>query len=266
MYGKKIEAAKTPEAKAALARELLELAKKETDQAAKRVELEEAKRLAVEAQDNSLLVVVVKEIASLPRENLPDSPLDEAERLWRQSETSTSEQSLALKIEAIELVFRAQPHGLHERIWNDRIASLVSESGVVLLAKEAELSGLRIRYDSRLDGILDWVRPEDYLVWKTRIVPGRYVVVCEYAADHASAFASLFSLAIVTDRTSRPTAELRFRLVNTGQWPTYREVKIGEIAIKSEAEYRIVLRILQKIPQDPNMGIISLRSLRFLRK
>ncbi len=44
VYGKKIEAAKTPEAKAALAKELLELAKKETDQLAKRVELEQAKK------------------------------------------------------------------------------------------------------------------------------------------------------------------------------------------------------------------------------
>lgn len=263
VYGKKIEAAKTPEAKAALARELLDLARKETDQHAKRLELEYAKRLAVDGRDYDLLIAVVKEMALLPRENLPQAPLEEAERLWRQAEKN---QSLSLKIEAIELVFRAQPQGIYQKIWQDRIASLVSETSVVLYAKDAELCGLRIRYDPGLDGILDWVRTEDYLVWNTRIAPGRYVILCEYAADHASAFASLFCLSVVTDKGSRPIAELRFRLVNTGQWPTYREVRIGEIVIKSARDCQVVLQVLQKVPQDPRMGIISLRSLRFVRK
>ncbi|MEM4217983.1 MAG: RICIN domain-containing protein [Candidatus Methanomethylicaceae archaeon] len=126
VYGKKIEAAKTPEAKAALARELLELAKKETDQLAKRVELEQAKRLAVEAGNRFLAIAVIKEIVAIvPCPDDVNDPCATAEELWDQSSQS---HALSDKLEAIQMWFYAPSQSaLITSKWEKRISDFLIE-------------------------------------------------------------------------------------------------------------------------------------------
>jgi len=259
VYGKRIEAAKTPEAKAVLAKEILELAKKEADQTAKLVELENAKNLAIDANAAALAVEITKELAQLSKDDLSDDPLTEAERLWADAHT------LSDKLKAIELYFRSRSHGITDVLWTRRIDSVATNGGLVLYANSARLIGARIRYSGDLDGILDWVTPGDYIEWDTDVPSGTFTVVIEYAADHASAYGSLFAISVREQNSRRITSDLSFRLVNTGQWPTFARIAVGKITVKRAGPATISMRVVQKTPPVPNMGIISLRSLRFVR-
>ncbi|MEM4204182.1 MAG: RICIN domain-containing protein, partial [Candidatus Methanomethylicaceae archaeon] len=128
VYGKKIEAAKTPEAKAALAKELLELAKKETDQLAKRVELEQAKRLAVEAEAVALAVDIVRTfIEAFPETTKnPETLIDRAEELWKEGESKQWPGSFTWHLDAIELFLKAAPQSpLISQKWEQRISELM---------------------------------------------------------------------------------------------------------------------------------------------
>jgi len=126
VYGKKIEAAKTPEAKAALAKELLELAKKETDQLAKRVELEEAKKLAVEAGNRFLAIEAIKElVAVVPCPDDVSDPCATAEELWNQSSQSNA---LSDRLDAIHIWLYAPPQSaLVASKWEKRINEFLIE-------------------------------------------------------------------------------------------------------------------------------------------
>lgn len=124
VYGKKIEAAKTPEAKAALAKELLELAKKETDQLAKRVELEEAKRLAIEAEAAALAFDIVRAwVETFPETSLSQTELlERAELLWKEAETKKGIEKLSWQTDAIEMWLQSRTtSGLLSRQWEARI-------------------------------------------------------------------------------------------------------------------------------------------------
>jgi len=124
VYGKKMEAAKTPEAKAALAKELLELAKKETDQLAKRVELEEAKRLAIEAEAAALAFDIVRAwVETFPETSLSQTELlERAELLWKEAETKKGIEKLSWQTDAIEMWLQSRTtSGLLSRQWEARI-------------------------------------------------------------------------------------------------------------------------------------------------
>ncbi|MBC7077319.1 MAG: hypothetical protein H5T92_03290, partial [Synergistales bacterium] len=124
VYGKRIEAAKTSAEKSALARELLDLAKKESDATAKMVELEEAKRLAVEAHDLAIAVEAVRLLAAAsPKgERSDDEQLLRAEAVWQEAESKTGVEKLYKQLEALREFFRvSSPPALVTKRWEQRI-------------------------------------------------------------------------------------------------------------------------------------------------
>jgi hypothetical protein len=262
IYGKRIEAAKTPEAKAALAKELLELARKESDLTAKLVELENARRLAIEAEDIALSVEIVRELATTPARDLPDDLLSNAESLWLKSRTWVE------KLDAIELYFRSAPSPLVKQVWDERVAQLVSHGKLEFLAKDAKLvGGSRMAYWSDLDAILYWDNPLWYIEWRRNVPPGEYTITIEYAADPPMAAGSLFEIALFRNERARvPVTSLRFVLGTTGPWATFVSREIGKVKVTGESINVVRLRVLQKNPPTPvEQGLIAPRKLIFRR-
>ncbi|MCS7306292.1 MAG: hypothetical protein NZ602_14435, partial [Thermoguttaceae bacterium] len=219
-----------------------------------------ARRLAVDALDGKLGLEIVREMVAgydpLEAMSVKDR-LAEADRLWQQAERAQGREKLAKQLEAVEQwLYCGITSGLVMKKWSERVKTVEQGFYKVLYAKDAQLLGQRITYAPQLDSILQWVNPAESLEWKDSLPRGKYEVVCEYAADSKSAYASLFALEV------GDTQVLKFRLKNTGQWPTFSSVSCGFIVIPKENQ-PIRLRVLQKVPPDPNMGIIALRSLRF---
>jgi len=262
VYGKRIEAAKTSAEKSALAREIFELAKKESDAAAKMVELEEAKRLAVEANDAELALQVVRELATLPRSALPDDLLHYAESLW------VNARDLSEKIDAIEFYLRSTPSPLARKLWDGRISELISNNVVELRAKDAKLiGGAQMAYWADLDAILYWNNPAAHIEWQANVPAGEYQVSIEYAADPPMAAGSLFEIALFrNERARRPVATLRFTLSTTGPWATFVTRSIGTLRLSADPATIVTLRVLQKRPPQPaEQGLIAPRRIIFHR-
>jgi len=255
VYGKKIEAAKTPEAKAALAKELLELAKKETDQIAKRMELEEAKQLAIAAEDAGLAIEIVRELAKLPRDDVPADLLAEAERLWEANSTITD------KLEAIELYLRADAKSpLLRKKWELRIEQIKSGGTIVLRAKDAKVHAGRAAYASQFDAICYWKDPSEWFEWETSIPSARYRLEVDYAAMGAEA-ASEFGVAFFRVNARKPSAVLSFSLQSTGNWREFRNRVVGIVVVPHDGEYRVEFCVLRPRSQE---GFINLRSVRLV--
>lgn len=124
VYGPKLAAAKTPQTKTALAKELLELARKETDPEAKRIELQTAKRLAIEAQAAALALDVVRAwVEAFPETSLSQAELlERAELLWKEAEAKKGTERLAWQTDAIEMWLQSRTtSGLLLRQWESRI-------------------------------------------------------------------------------------------------------------------------------------------------
>ncbi|HPP53219.1 MAG TPA: hypothetical protein PK777_09735, partial [Thermoguttaceae bacterium] len=259
VFGKDMAKARSAQEKAKLAQEILQSAREEQDMAVRFAALQSARRLAVEALDGKLGLEIVREIVQTyePLEEMTkEDRLSEADRLWGQAEKAQGREKLAKQLEAVECWFYADiKTGLVLKKWEERIKEVKQSLTRILYAKDAKLIGQKIGYAPQLDCILQWVNPLEGLEWKELIPPGKYEVVCVYAADSKSAFASLFALEV-------GKSVLKFRLQNTGQWPTFSPVSCGTIIIATEAN-SVRLRVLQKVPPDPNMGIIALRSLCF---
>ncbi|MEM4235083.1 MAG: hypothetical protein QXU75_08040 [Candidatus Methanomethylicaceae archaeon] len=263
VYGKKIEAAKTPEAKAALARELLELAKKETDQLAKRVELEQAKRLAVEANAIAIAIETVKELAKTVRYDMPTNLIDEAERLWQEASADRSGENALLKLEAIELFFRSEStSSLFVQKWRARIDDLIRNKMTILNGREARLVGQRISYDSNLGGIASWFNTEDYAEWFVHLDAARYTVRIYYAIkDYAGR--SIFAVIIVPERAAKPLAEIPFRPPTTGSWMNRQSLIIGTVSIRNQGKYYVRIVLLQKANKDIGTPAIVVEKIEF---
>jgi len=267
VYGQKLAAAKTPQAKTALAKELLELARKETDLEAKRIELQTAKRLAIEAEAAALALDVVRAwVEAFPETSLSQAELlERAELLWKEAEAKKGMEKLAWQVDAIELWLQSRASGqLTSVIWANRIATITNPTNIVMHVRDASWTG-QIKFSEQLDAIINWVDPQDTIRYTCQLTPGKYVVSVEYAADHLSAYASLFELRFASSERSQPVA-LRFQLVNTGQWPTYRTIQVGRVQIRTPGTYTVHLVVLAKRPPDPRMGIISLRRIRLDRE
>lgn len=148
VYGKKIEAAKTPEAKAALAKELLELAKKETDQLAKRVELEEAKKLTMESGNRFLAIEAIRQLVTvIPCPDDISDPCATAEDLWDQA---TQSNTVFDKLDAIQMWFYAPSQSaLITSKWEKRISDFLIEPLVLRPPYPVSVS----RVLSRLTGV-----------------------------------------------------------------------------------------------------------------
>lgn len=265
VYGKKIEAAKTPEAKAALAKELLELAKKETDQLAKRVELEEAKRLAVEASAIAIAIDTVKELAKIVRDDMPANLTDEAERLWQEASAERSAENTLRKLEAIELFFRSEStSSLLIQKWRARIDDLIRDKLTILSGREARLVGYRITYDSSLGGIASWFSTEDYAEWFVHLDAARYGIRIHYSIkDYAGR--SVFAMIIVPERTTKPLAEIPFRPPTTGSWTNRQSLIVGTVSIRNPGSYHVRIVLLQKASNDPGTPAIVLERVEFER-
>jgi len=254
VYGRDIAKARTPSEKGKLAQEILRAAREEQDSEVRFAALEAAKRLAIAAQDGRLAVEIVREIVNgfQPAEEItPQERLAEADRLWQQAERLSGPEKLTRQLEAIIGYLEITEH-----CWS-RIEKADPPS-VVLRAQNAKLIGARITYAAQLDCILQWVNPHESILWEVpSVLPGKYEVVCEYAADSKSSFSSLFSLEI------NERSVLTFRLCDTGRWPTFKAVQCGIVYIPPKLN-TIHLKVLQKVPPDPNMGIIALRSLQLI--
>ncbi|MEM4218318.1 MAG: hypothetical protein QXZ09_09885, partial [Candidatus Methanomethylicaceae archaeon] len=262
VYGKKIEAAKTPEAKAALAKELLELAKKETDQLAKRVELEQAKRLAVEGRNISLAVDAVRELAVLTSDDLPSDLLSEAEAMWIESRTDEE------RLNALELYYRAKNVSpLIEQKWRGRIEQLLDSGTTVFLAESAKLVGTKLYYQRDLGAIDGWVSPADYMEWVATLEPGTYNVIVTYAADPPMASESLFAFGLFqNEKAKKPIVYVTSTLGPTGPWATFVEHRFGIIRVPKSGQYVLRLYVVRKQPDKLDRGIIALKRITLSRQ
>jgi len=262
VYGKKIEAAKTPEAKTALAKELLELAKKETDQLAKRVELEEAKKLAVEAHAIAMGIDIAKELASIPRDDLPSDPLAEADALWLNAQSDED------KLHALELFFRVKEISpLVAQKWHERIDQMSNASTVILSAQTAKLFGSRLFYEKGLDAINGWELPTDYMEWSATLRGGTYVVTVSYAADPPMAPESLFGFGIFQNEKARkPISYAMSQLGPSGPWFTVIDRQFGVIKVPKDGTYVCRFYVVRKHPDKLKAGLIVLRSITLSRQ
>ena len=263
VYGKRIEAAKTAAEKSALAREILELAKKESDSAAKRVELEEAKRLAVQAMDGALALEAVRVFAAsfgAHHDSDPHTLLQQAETLWQQAETKEGSERLSQQVEAIALYLRCKnAPSLVAKYWQHRIQQIMTSGAVMLRAKDAIIHASRASYSSEFDAICYWKDPQEWFEWTTSLAAGKYQLGVEYAAFGSGA-GSAFIVALFRGNAVKPSAVILFTLQSTASWREFRWRDVGVVAIPSSGEYRIEFRVARPRSYD---GFINIRSLRF---
>ena len=255
VYGERLKTARTPEQKARLAREILDVAKKETELAAKRVELEEAKTLAIAADDGGLAVEIVRELAKLPRDNVPENPLAEAERLWNDAKT------LSDKVDAVELYFRSNSQSpLINAQWRLRIEKLTEGNAIVLRAKDARIVGIRFNYSEQDDCLRDWYNASEFAEWQIYLPKGYYKIVCEYAClgDGAK---SLFAIEAWKPGARFPASAISFSLVPTGGWVNFARAETGTVRVLAGGDYTIRFRAIKKVKDSPSLAFINVRSI-----
>lgn len=128
VYGKQLEAARTPDQKATLAREILQMAREESDAANKYVGLMTARRLAVEANMGALALEVVQlQVAAFADELDGDAEglLRRADMLWDTAETKRGQEQLKWRIDAVEAWLRSgEKSAILSRKWEARIAQV----------------------------------------------------------------------------------------------------------------------------------------------
>lgn len=113
VFGREITKARTPAEKSKLAREILRLGLEDTDKANQYVALQQAKQLAIEAQDGTLSLEIVREMTARFRPNEDLSPADrlaEADKLWQQAQGLSGRAKLARQLEAIEKYLIIENH------------------------------------------------------------------------------------------------------------------------------------------------------------
>lgn len=125
LYGKKAEAAKTPQDKVLLARAIFEYAKTESNSELRRIAAEEANRLAIEARYAQLCY----EIAKLQRQSDDSDPLlvdSDCDRLWIQAERTERLEQFDLMYESIsKWLCVSSPPQLLSKKWEERTAEFL---------------------------------------------------------------------------------------------------------------------------------------------
>lgn len=264
VYGKRIEAAKTSAEKSALAREILDLAKKESDSTAKMVELEEAKRLAVDAHDLAIAVEAVRLLAAAaPKgERSDDEQLRRAEAVWQEAESKTGIEKLYKQLEALQEFFRvSSPPVLVKKMWESRIEQVTSGGAIVLEARNARCVGQSIVYKPGFDLVLYWKSPQEYMEWETELEPGLYRVELHYSADAQMGFGSLMALSVFLPGARSPIASCHGTFMPTGTWGTVGSTVFSDLRITKPGKYIIRLHVVRYKPQSPGRGIISPRKI-----
>lgn len=259
VYGKELEAARDPKQKAALAREILAVARKEPDPANKFVALETARRLAIEGKDGTAaLDVVAAQVESFASESDgdPDGLLARAETLWGDAERKRGEQRLAQRLEAAELWLRSATQSpLMASKWNARMEQIRIGGAVILKARDAILHAVRATYASEFDSICFWRDHREYMEWKAHIDAGEYYIDVTYSGLGPSV---TVPYALDLFRNSAPKSSVKhvFRVESSGAWREYRTVRVGRIRVPENEHMRIVLYAMATTPQD----FINLRS------
>ncbi|GAB6186955.1 hypothetical protein [Thermopirellula anaerolimosa] len=265
VYGKRIEAAKTSAEKSALAREILDVAKKESDSAAKTVELEQAKRLAVEAHDLAIAIEAVRVIAaqSPKDERSDDEQLLKAEEVWQEAESKTGVDKLYTQLDALQEFFRvSSPPVLVKNRWEQRIEQVTSGGGIVLKAKDAKLVGRHLVYVSNIDRITAWSEPNEYVEWHAELRSGTYEVSIEYTGPWRGPL-SVFAVGVFRNNSRTPISARFFSLEKTETWDTAKTITVGSVRVPKSDSYTVRLWIVRKDkdirPGYPTIDVKSIR-------
>lgn len=258
VYGEKLAAAKTPQAKTALAKELLDLAKKETDTEAKRMELQTAKRLAIEAEAPGLALDIVRAwVDAFPETSLNQSELlERAELLWKEAEAKRGIEKLAWRTDAVEMWFQSKTtSGLVHQKWLYRIGLVAGT--IVLQAKDARLTG-PVNYVRHVDSIGDWTDPSAFVEWDTWLEQGTWTIEVTYALgyDKPSALVGISLLASDGKILGKP---ITFVVRPTGPGFVFRSERVGLVRIARSGIVTIRLHVVQKFPHA--IHVIQLRNI-----
>lgn len=139
VYGEQLEAARSPDQKAKLAREILSVAREEPDPANKYVGIVLARRLATEALDGELALEAVQaQVAAFDGELDGDTErsLRRAEMLWDVAESKRGTEQLQRRLEAVEYWLRAESESkLLQKKWQARNRGIISLRQVRLVPK-----------------------------------------------------------------------------------------------------------------------------------
>ncbi|MEM4204480.1 MAG: RICIN domain-containing protein, partial [Candidatus Methanomethylicaceae archaeon] len=131
VYGKKIEAAKTPEAKAALAREIFEYAKTETDGSLKSTALQMVRQLVIDARYGHLALELAKYQTNASTNSEEAHTADrKGDEVWNDSLSIRDRSTrFALQLDALESWFAAQsPPSILVSKWDERLKHFLSEN------------------------------------------------------------------------------------------------------------------------------------------
>jgi putative membrane-bound dehydrogenase-like protein len=110
----------------------------------------------------------------------------------------------------------------------------VEKGGLTLLAKNAEIHGGDITFETPFQNIGCWHDVQDHAAWIVEMEKeGRFEVYLDYACDDASA-GNHFVL-----EGAEPS--LRGQVAGTGGWDKYRQSKIGTVTL-SAGTHRLILR------------------------
>ena len=263
VYGKKIEAAKTPQAKAALAKELLELAKKETDQDIARLAYENAKSLACKSSNASLAVQVVRDYVLAHRAETEVSPeiADRAESLWLDAEKQKPSEKLALQIDAVELWFQS---GVSDPLlsakWYRRMAEL---TGVIVCEPKDAIRIGPVNYVAHLDSLGDWIDPTAFVEWKTWLPAGSYAVHIVYAHGYAKS-SGIMAVTVLSIDKGKTVKSFPFEVTPTGQGFNFVPFHIGTLRVAQSNDYLVRVHVLSK--SNDAVHMLQLQSVRFTRQ
>lgn len=266
IYGEQLEAARAPEQKAKLAREVLQVAREEPDPANKYVGLQTARRLATEALDGELALEAVQaQVATFVGELDGDTEraLRRAELLWDSADNKRGREQLERRLEAVEYWLRAESESkLLQKKWEGRIEQIRGGGVVVLAAKDARLVGDELTYSEQHETILGWHNPAHFVEWEVSLKPGKYRFNLEYSGEGPGP-ESLFVVQILPQRGKTPIWQNALVLGPTGSWDQFRSRDIGTAAIRFENDFRI--RFSVRRPSRANrMGLAIIKHMQII--
>jgi putative membrane-bound dehydrogenase-like protein len=123
-----------------------------------------------------------------------------------------------------------------------------ANSVFVLSAAAAEIFGSTLIYEPQYKNLGYWSSPDDHAVWTIDVSKaGKFAVEFDWACDA--------SVAGNPWRLETPGGNLTGEVESTGNWDTYRQKRVGELAL-SAGRQRIILRPVKK----PQGAMIDLRS------
>lgn len=125
-----------------------------------------------------------------------------------------------------------------------------NDGSLRLLATQCEIFGRTVVFEDKYRNLGYWQSENDQAVWTMNVTqPGRYGVTIDYACDDGSAGNS-FQIEVGSQR-------LTGQVAGTGNWDSYRRVKIGEVELTA-GQHRLTFR-----SQGPIRGaLIDLRDVK----